>query len=103
MPGADVNPYLALAAIVAGALHGIEQELELPPVTTGDAYADPALQPRAAARSTAPSTPWRPTRCSRRSLGGDLVDHLCRVGRAEVGHHHAAVSDWERRRYLELA
>ena len=102
MPGADVNPYLALAAIVAGALHGIEHELAPPPVTTGDAYADPALQPVPLSLDRALDA-LEADETLARSLGEDLVDHLCRVGRAEVGHHHAAVSDWERRRYLELA
>jgi glutamine synthetase len=102
LPGADANPYLALAAIVAGVLHGVDRALAPPPATTGDAYADGSL-------------PLLPLSLDRAldaleddelladALGGDLVDHLCRVGRAEVALHRSAVSDWERRRYLELA
>ena len=102
MPGADVNPYLALAAIVAGALHGIEQELGAAAGDDGRRVRRPHAAPRAALARPRPRRPGGRRR-ARRHLGGDLVDHLCRVGRAEVGHHQAAVSDWERRRYLELA
>jgi glutamine synthetase len=102
MPGADVNPYLALAAIVAGVLHGIEDGLDAPAPTTGDAYADPTLQPVPLSLDRALDA-LEPDDVLSAHLGTDLVDHLCRVGRAEVAHHHAAVSDWERRRYLELA
>src|SRR5437867_1543821 len=38
IPGADANPYLAFAALLAAGLHGIEQELELPPAFEGNAY-----------------------------------------------------------------
>ena len=38
IPGADVNPYLAFAALIAAGLHGIEQELEPPPAVEGNAY-----------------------------------------------------------------
>ena len=41
VPGGDVNPYLAIAAMIAGGLHGIENELPLEPAFTGNAYADP--------------------------------------------------------------
>ena len=40
MPGGDVNPYLAIAGMVAGALHGIENELELEDAFAGNAYDD---------------------------------------------------------------
>ena len=52
VPGGDVNPYLAIAALVAGALHGIENELELEPEFTGNAYED----------ATAPRVPGDPAR-----------------------------------------
>ena len=38
LPGADVNPYLALAAMIAAGLHGIDNELELEPAFEGNAY-----------------------------------------------------------------
>jgi glutamine synthetase len=101
MPGADVNPYLALATIVAGALHGIERGLEPPAATTGDAYADASLPPVPRSLDRALDA-LEADDVLAGYLGTDLVDHLCRIGRAEVAHHHTVVSDWERRRYLEL-
>ena len=61
IPGADVNPYLALAAMIAGGLHGIEQELPLEEELTGNAYTSgrPQVpQTLAAAREGSPPPPW---------------------------------------------
>ena len=62
VPGGDVNPYLALAAMIAGGLHGIEQELELGPELTGNAYTSglPTVPAHAAATPGTPS-PARPS------------------------------------------
>ena len=60
VPGGDVNPYLALAALVAGALHGVEQGLELEPEFVGNAYA-------ADDRARVPSTFARGRRSSSRT------------------------------------
>jgi glutamine synthetase len=55
VPGADVNPYLAIAALVAGAVHGIERELELADECTGNAYDDAAPAGPATLRDASPS------------------------------------------------
>ena len=54
LPGGDVNPYLALAAMIAAGLHGIENELELEPVFEGNAYTadEPPCRPRCTRRAT---------------------------------------------------
>ena len=62
MPGADVNPYLALAAMIAAGLDGIDRELELPPPCEGNAY---DRRPRA--RAVDPARRARPVRRRARS------------------------------------
>jgi glutamine synthetase len=101
MPGGDCNPYLAIAAAVAGILHGIDGKLAAPDRYDGDAYADPTLEqlPLTLDRSleALESDDVLP-----RYLGPDLVGHYAIAGRAELAHHGLAVSEWERARYLEL-
>lgn len=101
LPGADVNPYITIAACLAGALHGIEQGLEPPPAYPDDAYADPSLEllplemepavARLAASTAAPAY-----------LGADFVHHYLALQQAELQKYRAAVGDWERQRYLEM-
>jgi glutamine synthetase len=101
LPGGDCNPYLAIAAALAGILHGIDAGLTAPPRYDGDAYADPALVtlPRdlgGALDALADDAVLR------RYMGADIVDHFEICARAELDHHRTAVTEWERRRYLEL-
>jgi glutamine synthetase len=100
--GADLNPYLAMAASVAAGVWGIEQGLELqdPPVT-GSAYqADAAVR--------LPSTLKEATeglersRLARELLGDELVDHFVRTREWEWRQAQQAVTDWELRRYFEI-
>jgi glutamine synthetase len=101
MPGGDCNPYLAIAAAVAGMLHGIDRKLAAPDRYDGDAYADPSLE-------QLPLTLDRSLEALERDdvlagyLGTELVDHYAIAGRSELAHHGLAVSAWERQRYLEL-
>ncbi len=101
LPGGDCNPYLALAVAVAGMLHGIDEGLEPPPRYEGDAYADPSLTqlPMSLDRAT---DALESDTVLRRYLGDDVVNHFVVCCRAEVEHHRLAVSEWERRRYLEM-
>ena len=99
LPGADANPYLALAAMLAGGLHGIEESLELEPETRGNAYASgkPAVPHtlRDARDTFAASTVARAT------FGDDVVDHYVHAADVELAAFEAAVTDWERRRGFE--
>ncbi|GAB3600476.1 glutamine synthetase family protein [Microbacterium tumbae] len=99
VPGGDVNPYLGISAIIAGGLHGIENELTLPPRLTGSAYdADVARLPttlREAARLFSAST------IARAAFGDDVVDHYLNQARIEIEAYDAAVTDWERIRGFE--
>ena len=99
IPGADVNPYLALAAMLAGGLHGIEQELPLPDELVGNAYvSDRARVPTtmAAAREV-----FATSALARGALGDDVVDHYVNMADVELAAYNAAVTDWELRRGFE--
>jgi glutamine synthetase len=99
VPGGDVNPYLAVAALIAAGLHGIENELPLEPAFTGNAYvADKPQVPstlRGAAELLAES------KHARTALGDDVVDHYLNNARVELAAYDAAVTDWEKFRGFE--
>jgi glutamine synthetase len=99
VPGGDVNPYLAVAALVAAGLHGIENELPLEPEFTGNAYdADLPQVPhtlRDAAELLAES------KHARAAFGDDVVDHYLNNARIELAAYDAAVTDWEKFRGFE--
>ncbi|WP_305782829.1 glutamine synthetase family protein [Symbioplanes lichenis] len=100
VPGGDVNPYLAIAALVAGALHGIERELSLEDEFHGNAYDD----------STAPRVPttlrdalglWERGGVAAEAFGPEVVAHYANMARVELTAFDAAVTDWELRRGFE--
>ena len=101
MPGGDCNPYLAIAAAVAGMLHGIDQKLVAPARFDGDAYADPSLEKLPLTLDRSIEALEADTILHER-MGPELVSHYAVAGRAELEHHGLAVTEWERRRYLEL-
>ena len=99
LPGADVNPYLALSAMIAAGLHGIDNELELEPPFEGNAYeADKPHVPRNLyeARDL-----FAASELAREALGQEVVDHYLNRARVELEAFHAAVTDWERYRGFE--
>ncbi len=99
IPGADVNPYLALAAMVAGGLHGIEQELPLEDELVGNAYTSGRPQvPRTMAEARDRFTS---SAIARAALGDDVVDHYVNMADVELAAYGAAVTDWELRRGFE--
>ncbi len=100
--GGDANPYLLVAAALAGGLYGIERGLELPPETAADAYTLPAeaAPPLPRTLEEALAALERSER-ARELLGADLVEYWLAVKRAELEAARAAVTDWEVRRYLE--
>jgi glutamine synthetase len=100
MPGADVNPYLALAAMIAAGLDGIDRELELPAPCEGNAYSDDALDHvpsnlRDARDLFAGST------LAREAFGQEVVDHYLNNADVELAAFDAVVTDWERVRGFE--
>jgi glutamine synthetase len=99
IPGGDVNPYLAFAALIAAGLHGIEHELEAPPPLQGNAYESDAerfpstLQEAIAALESGTM--------ARGAFGDQVVDHYLNYARTEQGLFDRFVTDWERKRYFE--
>ncbi len=100
--GGDANPYLVAAAMLAGALHGIEHRLEPPMLREDDVYALPAGEVEQAPTSLAQATEALDrSAVARTYLGDDFVDHYVAMKRAEITAANEAVTDWEIDRYLE--
>jgi glutamine synthetase len=100
LPGGDVNPYLTLAALVAGGLSGVERELALPEPVAGNAYADAALSHVPTTLAEAAML-FEASDVARAAFGDDVVAHYVRMARVELEAFGAAVTDWERVRGFE--
>jgi glutamine synthetase len=99
VPGGDVNPYLALAAIVAAGLHGVDKGLELEEEYPGNAYlADKPTVPRTLREA---HDLFADSDMARQAFGGEVVDHYTNMARVELDAFDAAVTDWERYRGFE--
>jgi len=99
LPGGDVNPYLALAAMLAGGLHGIENELSLEDETTGNAYASD--KPKVPSTLRAARDRFASSEVARKCFGDEVVDHYTNMADVELAAFEAAVTDWELRRGFE--
>ncbi|MCX8501091.1 MAG: glutamine synthetase [Alphaproteobacteria bacterium] len=103
LPGADSNPYLALAGALAAGFHGIAQKLTPPAAITGNGY---LIAPRPEDRL--PRTLWdaaqslRGSAMLRAALGDDLVDHFAATREWEEREFQKFVTDYELKRYLEI-
>lgn len=102
VPGADVNPYLAVAAALASGLYGIEHKLELPsqPVL-GNGYRDESA-PRLPAALNEAATRFQASPIARELFGEPFVDHFANTRIWEFRQYQAAVSSWELERYFEI-
>jgi glutamine synthetase len=100
MPGADVNPYLALAAMIAAGLDGIDRELELPPACEGNAYEADDLEHVPATLRDARDL-FAASSLAREAFGAEVVDHYLNNARVELAAFESAVTDWERVRGFE--
>ncbi|MGY1600931.1 glutamine synthetase family protein [Geodermatophilus sp. SYSU D00815] len=99
VPGGDVNPYLALAAVLAAGLHGIENELPLEPALGGNAYSSD--RPRVPTTLRDAAELFEKSSLARAAFGDDVVDHYTNAARVELAAFDAAVTDWERVRGFE--
>ena len=99
VPGGDVNPYLAIAAMIAGGLNGVEKELPLEPAFEGNAYADHG--PRVPATLREALEAWEKSELAREAFGSDVVEHYANYARVELAAFDAAVTDWELQRSFE--
>lgn len=102
IPGADVNPYLAFAALLAAGMAGMERKQELAAPFSGDAYKSAEV----------PSVPrtlrdaldrLEGSTMLREAFGDEVVEHYLHAGRWEQAQHDGAVTDWELIRYFERA
>jgi len=99
LPGGDVNPYLALAAMLAGGLHGIENELELEPEMQGNAYQSD--KPRVPTTLRDARDAFSQSKVARSVLGDEVVEHYTNMADVELAAFGSAVTDWELRRGFE--
>ncbi|MEU2390019.1 glutamine synthetase family protein [Streptomyces sp. NPDC007369] len=99
LPGGDVNPYLAVAGLVAAGLHGIENGLELPDACHGNAYTGDYAHVPATLREAAEL--WENSEIAKAAFGPDVVAHYLNMARVELDSYDSAVTDWERRRSFE--
>jgi glutamine synthetase len=100
MPGADVNPYLALAAMIAAGLDGIDRELELPAPCEGNAYGDDDLEHVPSTLRDARDL-FAGSTLAREAFGQEVVDHYLNNADVELAAFQSAVTDWERVRGFE--
>lgn len=96
VPGADANPYLVLAGIIAAGLHGIDNNIELQRAATGSASSQD--RPRLPATLEQALTAWTGSTMAKEAFGPDVVTHLAAASHAELEAFADHVTDWERRR-----
>jgi glutamine synthetase len=99
IPGGDVNPYLAFAALLAVGLYGIEQSLELPPPLEGNAYESDAERFPHSLRDAI--TALEQGSVARAALGDEVVDHYLNYARIEQQLFDEVVTCYERERLFE--
>jgi glutamine synthetase len=99
LPGADVNPYLALAAMIAAGLHGVDNELELEPAFEGNAYESD--KPRVPHNMYDARDLFAGSEIAREAFGQEVVDHYLNRTQVELDAMEAAVTDWEKFRGFE--
>ena len=101
-PGADMNPYLAAAAVIAAGLHGVEKNLKLTtrPITGTNVGAEGV--PRAPRSLIETTRIFRDSKVARDWFGDDFVEHFALTREWEWRQWQDAVTDWELRRYFEI-
>ena len=100
IPGADCNPYLALAASLASGLDGIKNKIKPPEVFVGDIYQARNL-PRVPYTLSQALETFENSKFVKAAFGAEVVEHYSHFYRTEAAAFDKAVTDWERRRYFE--
>ncbi|MEE9445896.1 MAG: glutamine synthetase family protein [Cocleimonas sp.] len=98
--GADLNPYLAMAACVAAGIKGMEAEYDLPEEFSGDAYSAVGVQKVPATLRDATAA-LDNSKMLREAFGTDVIDHYVHAARWEQNCYDKSVTDWERERGFE--
>jgi glutamine synthetase len=99
VPGGDINPYLATAALVAAGIDGMERELTLEPALQGNAYA--SEQPKVPHTMHDALALWKDSAFARGAFGDEVVDHYANMASVELASYDSTVTDWELRRNFE--
>jgi glutamine synthetase len=99
LPGADVNPYLAVAAMIAAGLHGVDGALELEAPTTGSAYE--GSHPHVPHTMQSARDLFDGSDVARAAFGDEVVDHYVHRADIELAAYESSVTDWERFRGFE--
>ena len=98
-PGGDVNPYLAIAAMIAAGIHGIDNELSLEDEVDGSAYE--ADKPQLPSNMYESRDLFTNSAVAREAFGDEVVDHYTNMAQVEIDAFELAVTDWERYRNFE--
>ena len=99
VPGGDANPYLALAGMLAGGLHGIRENLQLEPAFVGNAYESDV--PRVPRTLREARDRFAASELAKSAFGEDVVAHYVHAADIELAAFDSSVTDWERRRGFE--
>ena len=100
IPGADCNPYLAIAAALASGLRGIEEKLSPPECFEGDVYAAEHL-PHVPRTLKEACDIFSSSKFAKDAFGKEVIEHYTHFYRQEIKAYESQVSDWERKRYFE--
>ena len=100
MGGADLNPYLAFAALIAAGLAGIEQEMELEAPFVGDAYLGKKLREIPKTLREATETLGK-SKMLRAAFGDEVIDHYVHTAEWEQFEYDRRITDWELKRGFE--
>ncbi|MEQ8580707.1 MAG: glutamine synthetase family protein [Marinoscillum sp.] len=102
VPGADANPYLAMAAALASGLYGIENNLKLTTrPTEGNGYQD-LSNGRLPADLKEATLSMKSSDLAKELFGESFVDHFTKTREWECRQFAAKVTDWELKRYFEI-
>ena len=101
LPGADVNPYLAVSGVLVSVRDGIARQIEPGSPEMGNAYDNHARQGELPITLEAAAARFLSSDFLVAALGKEVVDHYAAVARFEWDRFLHAVTDWERQRYLE--
>ncbi|MFO0273049.1 MAG: glutamine synthetase family protein [Betaproteobacteria bacterium] len=101
-PGSDVNPYLAIAALLAAGLHGVERKLKLTAAPITGTNVGSEGTPRAPRSLKETTAVFKTSAAARDWFGDDFVDHFAATREWEWRQWQDAVTDWERMRYFEI-
>lgn len=99
VPGGDVNPYLAVAGIIAAGLDGVKKKLKLEPAFTGNAYE--SYSPRVPASMSEALELWENSAWIKETFGAEVQAHYANMARVEIAAYGKAVTDWELFRNFE--